>query len=422
MKTIFIIFSIGLGTLSLCSMVGAQGPVASSQPVLTLKDIFAEALKNSESIAVSAETVREAEALYRETLGGSFPAVSYRRTTALEDQGGSSDEGMFRVTKTDLTGYRELAALRSGRATIRQREFQLQRVEQLLLRDVALAFYSLLLAEENAASTQKLMTFARQRLEELQERIRIGRARAVDALAQEGLISSLESQLEESLRQVDSRRDLLAFLMGKTRLDREVKEAPMVTEAGALEHYLALAERRPDVQAALEHVKTSRGLREAARAEYFPSLNLAADSFTDRPKADEDTGWDVLLSVDMPLWDWGARRGKLRAAGAVVNQADKNWRFALRQAGLDIRDAYRDRASAGRQLDIQAKSVDLARRDYEMQVSDDRQGLVTNLEVLESLDRLNKAELGFNNARLQEKIAVINLETAAGAGPDEILK
>lgn len=422
MRVIIIILSVILGISFFSAGARAQNVRSAMPGELTLKGLFAQALKNSETIAISEETVREAQALYRETLGGSFPEISYRRQTALEDNSDSATNGMFRITKTDLTGYRELAALRSGKATINQRKYELQRVKQLLLQDIAAAFYALLLAEENVASTEKLIKLAQDRLDELTERVRVGRARPVDAIAQEALKASLESQLEESVRQVNATRDLLAFLAGVPELDQTVSEGEISADRGLLETYLAAAKTRPDVQAAQENAKAFKGLRQAAQAEYWPSINLTGNSYTNRPLSQQDTDWDFLFAVEVPLWDWGARRGTVGAADAVFNQAELELQFSLRQAGLDVRNAYRDYESAKRQLEIQARLVDLARQDYEIQVTDDRQGLVSNLDVFESLDRLNNAELAFNNARLQEKLAIINLEIAAGAGPDEILK
>lgn len=388
----------------------------------TLKDIFQEALTNSERITISEEKVREAEFLYRQTLGDSFPEIFYRRQKSLEHKSDTTHDGMFRIVKTDLTGYRELAALRSDRATINQRQYEMQRVEQLLLQDVSLAFYSLLLAKENVAATEKLVAFAQERFTELKERVRVGRARQADAVSQELLITSLQSQLEESLRQVHARKDLLAFLIGAPQLEYEITDVPISIEYGLLENYLGRVNTRPDIQAAQENVKAFKGLRHVARADFFPSLSLSANSYTDHSDAQDEKDWDMSLSVEVPLWDWGSRRAAVATATAVLNQAQQNFQLSLRQAELEIRNAYRDYESAKRQLDIQVQSLSLARQHYQMQVEDDKKGLVTSLEVLESLDRLNNAELAYNNARLQEKLAAINLRITSGEQASEVLK
>ena len=54
----------------------------------------------------------------------------------------------------------ELAAISSGRSTVEQRKYERERAEQALLQDVAAAFYSLLLAEENVAATKTLIELA----------------------------------------------------------------------------------------------------------------------------------------------------------------------------------------------------------------------------------------------------------------------
>jgi outer membrane protein TolC len=82
-----------------------------------------------------------------------------------------------------------------------------------------------------------------------------------------------------------------------------------------------------------------------------------------------------------------------------------------------VRNAHRDHAYAERQLAIRRRAQELARRDYELQTRDERRGLVTSLEVLESLNRLNAAELDLQSAVLAARLASVGLEIAAGADP-----
>src|SRR3990167_1652465 len=92
-----------LGGILFCIpfFVFGQEP-ASTLNTRTLKDLFAQALIHSERISLSQETVREAEALYRESLGNTLPFLSYRRAAQKEENSNLTQEGMFRVTKTGL--------------------------------------------------------------------------------------------------------------------------------------------------------------------------------------------------------------------------------------------------------------------------------------------------------------------------------
>lgn len=401
----------------------AQEP-NSPPPIRTLKDAYTHALKHSERIAISEHLVREAESLYRQTRGLSLPALSYQHETTWEDNSGSSTEsqGLFRLAKSDLTGYRELAALKAGKSAVRREEYQKQRIEQLLLRDIAGAFLGLLQARENVLSTKRLIELAQSRLKELRERVRVGRSRQVELIGQEFQIVSLESQLEETLRIMNARTDLVEYLVGAPVSEPEAPDSDFLITQEPIERYLARIDARPDVQAAQSNVDVFRGSVRIARSDYLPQMGLAANYYTYRPDDRDNVDWDASLDVGLPLWTWGARRGALHAARAVLHQSEQEWAGARRQAELDVRNAYRDLASAKKQMDFQRKAVDLARRDYELQVKDDRRNLVTSLEVLESLNRLNSAELALNNARLVMRLAALNLEIAAGAMPKEILK
>jgi outer membrane protein len=415
---IFVFFSLAVLLLS-------AGPAFAQEDgpaFVTLKDLFSKALKNSETVAISDEAVRRSQALHRQTLGETFPEITYQRRATLEERAKTRHDGFFEVAKTSFTGYGEIAALKASGATAAQRRFERRRIEQLLLQDIAAAFYNLLLAEENARTTEKLVELAESRSTELEERVQLGKTRPADALGQKVLIGTFRSQLEESRRQVDARRDLLAFLVAEPRLEGKIEDSLVPSEPLSLEAYLATAQSRPDIEAARENLEAFKGLMEVTRAEFLPSFGASAAAYTDRSLSSNDVDWDVLFSMNVPIWNWGGRHAAMDAAGTDVAQSRDEMSLALRQAELDIRNAYRDLASAKRQREILESSVVAARQDYELQVKDDSQGLVTNLEVFESLGRLSDAELAYNSARLQEKLAVINLKVAAGSDPGEILQ
>jgi outer membrane protein len=399
----------------------AEGPDPSSP--ITLKELYFSALKNSETIAVSDEAVRRAEALFRKALGDSLPEIFYSRSASFEENAKTGHDGFFEVTKSGFTGWGELAAIRSSGSTMHQRRFERRRAEQILLQGIAAAYYGLLLAQENVTASKKLVELARGRSEELDRRVQLGKTRKADALGQQVLIGSFESQLEESARQVGARRDLLAFLVASPLGERPVAEPELLMDSASTESYLATASTRPDVEAARENVRSFQGLMEVTRSEFFPSFGVSAAAYTDKAILDdEDVDWDVSVSMSVPVWDWGSRGSAMDAAGADLAESEKELSEITRQAELDIRNAYRDLESVKKQLEIRRRSLEAAREDFQLQAEDDSRGLVTSLEVLESLDRLNSAELAFNSARLQEKLAAINLKIAAGSDPKDILR
>lgn len=399
-------------------------------PVRTLREAYLAALENSDAVAISEQSILEAEALRRAALGGSLPVLSARHVTDVQDQrvggsqfGGSQraqNEGMLRLSKIGLTGYRELAAVKASKSALAQREHERRRAEQLLLQDVAGAYYGVVQARENVETTTQLIAFADKRLAELKDRVRVGRAREADALAQEVQSQALHSQLEESRRQVQARGDFLAFLV-RAPIAPVALSSGTLAAAPPLDSYLNRLEDRPDVAAARDAAKTAGHGVDFARGGYFPELGLQANYYGYRPPARADNKWDASATVSLPLFAFGANRAETASARARQEREELVLRAARRAAELDARNAHRDFTSAARQLEIQRRSGELARRDYRLQSSDERRGLVTSIEVLQSLDRLNISNLAFNDALVQARLAAIALETAAGAAPEEII-
>ncbi|HRY28478.1 MAG TPA: TolC family protein [Elusimicrobiota bacterium] len=400
----------------------AQESGTDAVPLTTLRDVYVSALANSEKIAISEQSVSQAEALYRQTRGANLPDLSFQHDTFWQRRKDTQHTGAFQIQKYGLTGYRELAALRAGRHSIAQAKYDKQRVEQLLLVDVAGAFYGLVEARQNVASTERLIALANDRLNELRERVRVGRSRNAEPIQQDYQITALQSQGEEHSRSVGAYVDFLTYLSGRPVQPPPATEVSTQTFVRSLESYLSRLHSRPDVQSAEAAVSAAKGVVDFRRGDYLPKIDLGLNLYSYRPKFYKETKWDASLGVNVPLWAWGARTGAVDSALAAFRVQEQTLRFVLRQADLEVRNAYRDVLSAQKQCELQAKAVDLARRDYGIQLRDDRQGLVTSLEVLESLNRLNLAELSLTNFQVQSRLNAIKLEIAAGARPEEALK
>lgn len=403
--------------------VSAQG----EPPVRTLHEAYRAALANSDAVGASEQSLREAEALYRAALGGSFPELSARHETTWQDRraGGAAStqsDGMLRLAKTGLTGYRELAAVRGSKSSIGRREHEVRRARQLLLLDVAAAYYGLIQSRENVETANQLLDFADKRLAEIKERVRVGRAREADALAQEVQSQSLHSQLEESLRQVQARGDLLAFLVRAPVQPVAPSTATVTPAPPPLEGYLNRVEQRPDVAAARDALKAAESAVDYAAGGYYPEFGVQGNYYAYRPASRSGSKWDASATVSLPLFAFGANRATTAAAKAAYERESLSLRAVRRAADLDARNAHRDFTSALRQLEIQRRTGELARRDYRLQTADERRGLVTSIEVLQSLDRLNISTLALNDALVQARLAAIALEVAAGAAPEDLLE
>jgi outer membrane protein TolC len=418
-----------LGAALVAAALAAAGAARAqtAPPIRSLGEAYRAALAASESIGIDEQSIRQAEELYRQTIGDSLPELSGRSVTSWTGgpRGAFSTGRMsqtdigVRVAQTNLSFYKELAAVRRAKSGVRVQEEDLLRAKQLLLVSLAGAFYGQLQAQENVQASSRLREFAAKRLTKLHEWVRVGRSRQADALAQDSQIASLESQREESARQAAADSDLLAFLT-KASVEPATADTPIAAPPKALEDYLARAETRPDVKAARWAADFAQAGVSVAQGDRLPQVSYFADWYASRPDAKMNSRWDAQLALSLPLFTFGSLRAGVAQARAAATAADLTLQQARRSAELDIRNAYRNDMSARRQLDIQKNAVALAEKDFDLQRQDESRGLVTAIDVLQSLDRLNSARLAYTNALLNARLAAIQLEVSAGARPEDM--
>jgi outer membrane protein len=405
------------------------GDTLSPRKVLTLKEAYQKALAKNEAVAESEQAILQAFALYQETIRSAMPSFSYQYNTVWQDPVGLTAatedpqaEGAFQFKKTGLTFYKEWVAARTGKAFIGQRQHEKQRVEQLLLSSVAGAYYGILEADENVATTRQLIDLAKKRLAELDARARVGRSRASDPLGAQFQLKLLEIQEQEALRLALAQRDLMAFLMGERVTLPLSASFRHTTNTRKLDDYIKQTESRADIQALRQAVEIARGALKIARSKDFPSLDIGANYYTNRPDAREAIDWDATLTVTVPLFAWGANRHAISAGKANVHKLEEAFGAGRRQAEFSVRDAYRNLMTARRKFALAEEGLSFAKQDYLLQSQDEEKGRVTSLEVLEALNRLNQAERTRADIRLQMRLFALNLELTAGTSSEEVLQ
>ena len=177
--------------------------------------------------------------------------------------------------------------------------------------------------------------------------------------------------------------------------------------------YLAGIPNRPDVHAAQQRlIAASEGIA-IARGEHYPSLDLNANYYLQRPGYLRDSKWDVQLQLTIPLYAGGSVQSKVREAGAQRNQAELTQSQVLRLADQEIRSLYQSVSSNLSQLQALAKATQAAKKNYAAQLRDYRLGLVTNLDVLQSLTAYQQNQRSLDHTRLTTKSNYLQLLAAS---------
>ena len=419
---IFFRLSILFFVILFSSHLGAQ-----QEKPLTLRDCFELALKQSETLAIQKETIKETEGRMLQALGSALPNAGFSYSEQRQNGSGSSNftlseipEARFTFSQPLFSGFKEFASLSGSRAQKRQFQQQLLRAKEMLWRDVSDGFYFYLSYQENLQALDAIKQALTEQLAEVKKREELGRSRKSEIASTEVRLRRIEAEIQSVVSQQEVGRELLEFLIGQplTALaDENLDETVLL--AGTLADYLPKSEKRADVIAAKEGIVYRKKQITVARAGYFPTASVDGNYYTKRVGNAHDVDWDYTLKIDAPIFDAGETAGKVKEAKALAKEDELRFQQTKRSAQLDIKQTFTQLQSSLRRRDALKLAYAAAQKSYELQSADFKNNLVNNLDVLQSLQDLQETRREYTAAFNETKRFYWNFKVAIGEVPLE---
>lgn len=396
-----------------------------SRKRLTLHEAYALALHRSETLAIEGEELTRLRAQFDRAVAAVLPTVAFKAGYLRQEEVVSElssftlperREYKFTLRQPLFSGLRDFHALRQAGALADAKEHDLRRARLLVFVDLARAFYTVLLARQDFATTEHTLKLARERLAELVERNRVGMARRSEVLAQEAETSSIEARFETVRGALETAWETFQFVTGLlTRpeladsLSDELPPLPALLERALVQ--------RTDLKSLEVQIAAAEHAVRIAQGGYLPALTLDANYYLHRDGTSEDIDWDATISLDLPLFDGLATFAKIREAESSLRAARFRRDRLLREVDLEVRRSYVDVRSleaSKRSLD---KAVASAEENYEIVQAEYRQGIVTNLEALQSIDTLQRTRLDRARTETELRLALVRLWVSVGETP-----
>jgi outer membrane protein len=367
---------------------------------LTLAQCYDLALRQSETLAIEEEQIKEAEARFRQSLSAILPRVDFSYSHKRQDGSNSGSSTLreifdhkFTFSQPLFSGFKEFAAMAADRAQERRQKWEYAHARQLLFLDVAEAFYLFLGYQQEYEAMDKIREALAGRVGELKRREELGRARLSEVVSVESRLRRTEAEMEFVKTQRETSLQLLEFLTG-VGVQSVADEEPQGQSSFYSERSRILsedviegkAEKRPDVRASREALAKSRKDVTAARGEFWPAVSMEGNSYTKRSGISRDVDWDVTWKAEVPLFEGGENMGKFREAESLKNQEELRYQETRRKAVLDIKTALTWWQNSLERYEAMQKALDAAEKNYQLQQEDYRLNLVNNLEVLQALE------------------------------------
>ena len=419
----------------------ALGPVPA---VLTFRDALVRAQNYEPQFlaAVNAanlaheDTVQARAALYP-TLGA--------RSDYLNTQGnGKLPSGRY-VTNDGVHVYREWATFHQevSAGTLSRIGVQRAAAQEAITRarmeiarrglmvTVTKAYYGLVNTQRKYATAQLGRDQAQHFLAISQDLERGGEVAHSDVVKAQIQYNAQEQALRETKLAMDTARLDLAVLLSSdfNQNFQVVDDLHLNSALPSFADIQALARRQnPDMRAATENLRTARMDVTIARQAFLPTLSVdlvwgieanqigwntvvaAAPQLGPVPSG----GYFLTGSITVPLWDWGARKSKLRQAELKREQANVELSAAQRQLLRNLSGYYQEAEAARGELDLLRQSADLAAENLRLNGLRYQAGEATILELVDAQNTLNQARNAYDDGLVRYRLALANLQTLTG--------
>jgi outer membrane protein len=392
---------------------------------ITLKESFEAARLNMESIKRADATVEISQQLKNRARAAVLPTISGVGTYTKIDPPDAAGASPFLLTRQYSAGIRltqpllrggTISAYQLAKENILLAKYQKDATEINLYQLVINSYYNLNIAQMDVKNVEEFLKFTRERVKEIRERTQIGRSRKGELVQAEAQFHNAESQLQQSLIRLQEAETTFEFFT-RMRPDEIVVPTDIPKLTGSLEEYLIKVRARPDILASRQQIKVAEQQVSISKGGHYPQVDLISNYYFDRTGILASSEWDVGVAVVIPLFQGGSVMAATREATEAKRIAELTGSEAERTAERDLAINYRNLERLQQQLVSVKSALEKSEEAYRLNKKDYQYGLVTNLDVLLSLNTFIEAKRTYNGLVAIAHLNLKNLEASTGVLP-----
>jgi len=116
------------------------------------------------------------------------------------------------------------------------------------------------------------------------------------------------------------------------------------------------------------------------------------------------------LSFDIPLFDWGAKKMRIKASEAVVKSRQLSFEDQKNTIIIGVRQAYRDLKNLVNQIETARQNLRNAQLTYDINLERYKNGDLTSMDLNLYQNQLSEKKMGHVKALIDYKIALLNMK------------
>ena len=421
------------------SDVSANRQANAAPLTVTLQDAIARARKNSPEYRAALTEYGLAKEDRVQGRAALLPGVNYN-ASFLYTQGNGTSTGRFIAANgvheylsqgnvhqdISLQGIADYRRVRAAESVARARS---EIAGRGLVVTVVQTYYRFVVATRKYATAQRAATQGQHFLDISQKLENGGEVAHSDVIKAQILSRQQQRDLQEAeLEMNGSRLDLAVLLFPDFNQNFTVVDDLQTPEPLPLlpEVQAAAARQNPEMRAAMGALQVARQEVGAAWSGFLPALKLDyfygidANHFATRqfdPASQmpvRNLGYAATATLELPVWNWGANRSKLKQADLRQEQARVELTFAQRELLAKLHTLYAEAQTARSELDSLNQSAELAGESLRLTTLRYQAGEATVLEVVDAQNTATLASNSFSEGQLRYRVALANLQTLTG--------
>ena len=398
-----------------------------------LQALIREALAHNYDLRIAAERILEAQAALGITRADQYPTVAagfsgfnerFPRTKVTpEFETSPLQANLSLAWELDFWGkFRR--STEAARANLLATEWAHRAVISSLISNVAGAYFQLLELDAEMEISTRSLASRKESLRLVEIREKGGNTSLMDVRQSEQLVYAAAAAIPDIERRSEQQENFISILLGRN-------PGPITRGKPLLEQVISpevpaglpstLLARRPDIQSAEQQLIAANARIGVARAAYFPQITLTAMGGYQSPALTNlFTGpagiWSFGGQLLQPIFTAGKIRSTVRLTEAQQRETVLFYQQSIQQAFREVADslvAYRKQQEFTRQQEFLTTSAQDATRLADSRY---RGGVSSYLEVLDSDTRYFDAQLVLAQARLNERLALVQVYNALGGG------
>jgi outer membrane protein TolC len=257
-------------------------------------------------------------------------------------------------------------------------------------------------------------------LDIIRSKVEAGLSAQEELLQGELNYATSQSNLDNALVDLENSMDQFKQLIGlplddKVEISTDINYIPVLVDLdkaieNGLSQRLELTQRKIDLNnAEMDLIETS------ATNEFKGDVNLSLGimgnneqfvNMYDKPTRSPQVG----ISFSVPIFDWGERKARIRAAELRVESKEIDLKELEKDIVINIRKTFRNLQNLTTQIAIAEQNEKNAKLTYEINLERYRNGDLTSIDLERYQNQLSQKKINLSNALINYKLELLNLK------------